>query len=567
MRHQMSIKQIENAADQIIRLQNRLQELEPKLKSTAEALADQTVKVQEHSEVVVIERDKLNQFDAVVANQTTELKRLQSEIDEKLEPTLSELDATLATLRSISPSEFLIVKNLKSPPAPIKILLECICILKDIKPDRTQAGTDDFWNPSKRLVTDVKFLENLWIINKVRIFEFSEVKLILVFQDEIPPPVIEILTTKLLRNDTLDYEKIKNFSPAFEALLNWTLAILRYHEVLGILSDDLQARDQAMTLLNENTQVLNDMTQKMAALDNASAENQRVLDEQQDYHNALTNEFDNCTIILERANNLISGIGNETDRWKKNISAIEEQLRNHIGDILLAAGIITYFGPFTKDFRDRLLADWISSCEAKAINCTRNFSLQKVLYEFDDQKLDIPTDSYFVESALIVQHSQRWPLIIDPQSVAANYIKLLEKRNRLCVIRLNEPDSYRILENSIQFGLPVLLEKLKEDFDPSMEAVLQKQLFKQDGQDCVKLKDSIVEYSENFRLYITTELHNPVYSPEIAMVVNMVNFTMTKEGLDNKVSGCLGSCEHVNICYYNNLYLSVLVPHDIPREA
>lgn len=241
--------------------------MEPKLKSTAEALADQTVKVQEHSEVVVIERDKLNQFDVVVANQTSELKKLQTEIDDKIEPHVTELEATLVTLRSISPSEFLIVKNLKSPPAPIKILLECICILKDIKPDRTQAGTDDFWNPSKRLVTDLKFLENLWIINK----------------DEIPMPVIEIMTVKLLRN-ALDYEKIKNFSPAFEALLNWTLAILRYHEVLLQLQEDLLARDQSLSLLHENTQVLNDMTKKMAALDNASAENQRVLDEQQDYH-------------------------------------------------------------------------------------------------------------------------------------------------------------------------------------------------------------------------------------------------------------------------------------------
>lgn len=250
---------------------------------------------------------------------------------------------------------------------------------------------------------------------------------------------------------------------------------------------------------------------------------------------SLTNEFDNCTIILERANNLISGIGNETDRWKGNIATIELQLKNHIGDILLASGMITYLGPFTKEFRHTLLAEWITNCEEKQISCTKDFSLQKVLYEFDDQKLDIPTDSYFVESSLIVQHSQRWPLIIDPQSVAANWINLLEKRNRLCVIRLNEPDSYRILENSIQFGLPVLLEKLKEDFDPSMEAVLQKQLFKQDGQDCVKLKDSVVEYSENFRLYITTELDNPKYTPDIAMVVNMVNFTMTTEGLENRV--------------------------------
>lgn len=80
------------------------------------------------------------------------------------------------------------------------------------------------------------------------------------------------------------------------------------------------------------------------------------------------------------------------------------------------------------------------------------------------------------------------------------------------------------------------MEKLKEDFDPSMEAVLQKQLFKQDGSDYVKLKDAVVEYSEHFRLYITTELENPKYIPEIAMVVNLVNFTMTEGGLNDWVT-------------------------------
>lgn len=97
-------------------------------------------------------------------------------------------------------------------------------------------------------------------------------------------PITEILIAKLLRNDTLDYEKIKNFSPAFEALLNWTLAILRYHEELALFREDLLARDQAMGVLNDNMQILNQMTEKMHFLDNASAENQRVLDEQQEFH-------------------------------------------------------------------------------------------------------------------------------------------------------------------------------------------------------------------------------------------------------------------------------------------
>lgn len=37
----------------------------------------------------------------------------------------------------------------------------------------------------------------------------------------------------------------------------------------------------------------------------------------------------------------------------------------------------------------------------------------------------------------------------------------------------------RGLENSIQFGSPVLLENISEEIDPSLEPILLKQIFKQ----------------------------------------------------------------------------------------
>ena len=53
----------------------------------------------------------------------------------------------------------------------------------------------------------------------------------------------------------------------------------------------------------------------------------------------------------------------------------------------------------------------------------------------------------------------------------------------LQVIKLSESGDYlRTLENAIQFGLPVLLENVGEELDPSLEPVLLKQLFKSGGQ-------------------------------------------------------------------------------------
>lgn len=47
------------------------------------------------------------------------------------------------------------------------------------------------------------------------------------------------------------------------------------------------------------------------------------------------------------------------------------------------------------------------------------------------------------------------------------------------------------------------------------EPLLQRQTFKQGGALCIKLGDTTVEYSEDFKFYITTKLRNPHYAPEL----------------------------------------------------
>jgi dynein heavy chain len=42
--------------------------------------------------------------------------------------------------------------------------------------------------------------------------------------------------------------------------------------------------------------------------------------------------------------------------------------------------------------------------------------------------------------------------------------------------------------------------------------------FMQAGVLCVKLGDAVVEWSPDFRLYMTTKLRNPHYAPEVRMV-------------------------------------------------
>jgi ATP-binding dynein motor region len=58
----------------------------------------------------------------------------------------------------------------------------------------------------------------------------------------------------------------------------------------------------------------------------------------------------------------------------------------------------------------------------------------------------------------------------------ATVTPVLTPVQKLAVIKLTDSDYMRTLENSIQFGQPVLLEDVGEELDPSLEPLLLKQV-------------------------------------------------------------------------------------------
>lgn len=67
----------------------------------------------------------------------------------------------------------------------------------------------------------------------------------------------------------------------------------------------------------------------------------------------LEQEVHLCTVKLERAEKLISGLGGEKTRWTAAARSLGEQYIKLTGDVLLAAGQIAYLGPFTAPYRCR----------------------------------------------------------------------------------------------------------------------------------------------------------------------------------------------------------------------
>lgn len=91
------------------------------------------------------------------------------------------------------------------------------------------------------------------------------------------------------------------------------------------------------------------------------------------------------------------------------------------------------------------------------------------------------------------------------------------------------------------------MENLGEEMDAVLEPLLLRQVFKQGAGMCIKLGDSVVEYNDNFRFYMTTKLRNPHYLPEIAVKVTLLNFMITPDGLQDQLLGIVVAKERPDL--------------------
>lgn len=101
------------------------------------------------------------------------------------------------------------------------------------------------------------------------------------------------------------------------------------------------------------------------------------------------------------------------------------------------------------------------------------------------------------------------------------------------ILDMNEPKFIPKLEKCIREGQNCLLQDVGEVLDPSLDQLLNKSLVKVAGELCVKIGDNEVPYNERFKLYITTRMQNPHYTPEVSTKVNVVNFNVKESGLED----------------------------------
>ncbi|CAG5057893.1 unnamed protein product [Parnassius apollo] len=509
---------------EVKQLQIELAELKPMMESAAE----ETVKVIEQiaTDTAIAEeaRIKVEKEQAVAEKMAVETSAMAEDAQKDLDEAMPALRAAEKALQELNRNDIVEVKSLKKPPAGVVLVIESLCVVFDIKPIKERGAKFgekvlNYFKPGTQMLADpTAFLDSLLKFDKETITEEMIKKL-----------------KRFIQNPNYEPAKIKKVSKACMSLCMWVHAMYKYYHVNKAVAPKKEALNRAMKELAAVEAMLANTKAKMQALLLGIAKLNAYLVEKEEEKKKMEEDINQCLARMDRANRLLNGLSSERVRWIRTIKELDVAIVNLIGDILLSACAVGYITPFTEEFRKDLLNQWMQHMKDVAIPHTENSTPLSILGDAVQirtwQMYGLPRDPMSVESAVLMSNSRRWPLIIDPQTQANKWIRALGKIEGLIVCKPNDRDLLRNFESALRFGKPLLLENVGQELDPALDPVLKRQYFRQAGQLVLKLGDSLIPFAAGFRLYITTKLPNPKYTPETSVKVQIVNFALVPSGL------------------------------------
>lgn len=386
MRYLNGLDKLDFAAQQVGEMQISLEELQPQLKIMTEKAKvmlmtiERETKEAERASALVREDEKVANVQAAAAQE------LKIECEADLAQAIPILEEAISALNTLKPADITLVKSMKNPPAVVKLVMAAVCVMRDVKPDRVpEPGTGkmvlDFWGPSKRLLGDMSFLQQLKDFDK----------------DHIPIATITRIRKEFIPHKDFKPEIVAKASSAAEGLCKWIIAMDLYDAVARVVAPKKEKLEMAETEYAATMAILQEKRDQVAKLEERLAKLNQQLEEAQAEQQRLQDAVDLCSQKLWRAEKLIGGLGGEKSRWTSVAKDLQLQFDCLAGDILVSCGVIAYLAPLTIQYRNKCVDEWQKKVIEKRIpsspaydfitvgskNNTENFSaFIKKIYTF-----------------------------------------------------------------------------------------------------------------------------------------------------------------------------------------
>ncbi|EDW33119.1 GL16213 [Drosophila persimilis] len=354
-------------------------------------------------------------------------------------------------------------------------------------------------------------------------------------KDNIPVEIMKRIRKEFIPNKDFDPKVVAKASSAAKGLCQWIIAMDMYDDVAKVVAPKKAKLAGAEKEYADTMSFLAEKRALAAALEEKVALLNIELDKANEEMKKTEEHAENCRNKLLRAEALIGGLGGEKSRWNKAADDLQELYDHLPGDVLLSCGIIAYLSAVNLQSRTECVNDWFQKVTKLKIPCSKKYSITEVLgleVTIQNWQLDgLPNDEFSSENAIIVSSSSRYSLFIDPQGQANNWLKNMERKNRLNCVKFNQGNYMRIIAEAMEYGTPVIIENVQEELEVPLDPILMHQTFIQGGVKHISLGEAVVPLSPNFRLYMTCNLRNPHFLPETFNKVTVINFALTQNAL------------------------------------
>lgn len=512
------------AAAAIAIMQRDLGALQPKLLALAEQSRAMMLMISKETQAANEAAEQVKIDEAVASVQAEEAQILKGECERDLAKAIPVLEEALGALNTLKPADITLVKSMKNPPPVIKLVMAAVCVMKGLPPERLPDPSSgkmvmDYWGPSKRILGDMNFLPSLKEFDK----------------DNIPVETIKKIRKEFIPNKDFQPAIVAKASSAAKGLCQWIIAMDMYDDVAKVVAPKKAKLAAAEKEYSDTMAFLAAKRAMAAELEEKVAQLNIELDKANEEMKRTEDHAELCRNKLIRAEALIGGLGGEKSRWNQAAEDLQDLYDHLPGDVLISCGIIAYLSAVNLQYRSTCVSDWFKKCVDLNIPCSKKYSISQVLGQevvIQNWQLDgLPNDEFSSENAIICSSSSRYSLFIDPQGQANNWLKNMERKNRLNCVKFNQGNYMKIIAEALEYGYPVIIENVQEELEVPLDPILSKQTFTVGGVKCISLGESIVPVHSNFRLYMTCNLRNPHFLPETFNKVTIINFALTQNAL------------------------------------
>ncbi|XP_071881804.1 dynein axonemal heavy chain 17 [Anas platyrhynchos] len=524
------IAKIERLENGLTKLQSTASQVDD-LKAT---LAIQEAELKQKNEdadklihVVGVETEKVSKEKAIADEEELKVQAINTNVAEKqracetdlakAEPALIAAQEALNTLNKNNLTE---LKSFGSPPQAVVNVTAAVMILTA---PNGKIPKDKSWKAAKVMMGKVDtFLDALKKFDKEHIPEAC----LKAFQPYQSDP-------------SFDPEFIMSKSTAAAGLCSWCLNIVRFYEVYCDVEPKRQALEEANAELAEAQEKLSRIKHKIADLNANLATLTAQFEKATAEKIKCQQEADATNRVITLANRLIGGLASENVRWAESVEMFREQEKTLCGDVLLISAFVSYVGYFTKKYRAELMEKyWIPYLEALKVPIPTTPGLDPLSLLTDAADVaawsnqGLPSDRTSTENATILCNTQRWPLVVDAQLQGIKWIKN-KYGGELKAIRLGQRSYLDTIEQAVSEGHTLLIEDIGETVEPVLDHLLGRNTIKKGRY--IKIGDKEVEYHPRFRLILHTKYFNPHYKPEMQAQCTLINFLVTREGLEDQL--------------------------------